>query len=155
MKQIAIIIFSILLLGSISAIYQGESINYNSSNLGLDYFTNIKITKNISHIDYQFNNYTANITIPKDAEVQNFTITFYGYKTGEEEEVVITPSSNGGSGGGWYSTPKTILTPDKEVIVNITQNETIVLEPEIPIKKDNWFVGFWKNVWSWFRGLFK
>lgn len=102
MKQLILIILGIFLLGSINAIYPGESQLYIPSDVGLDSFASINITNNLSYIGYEFNESWINITIPTDAEPQNFTIIFSGYAHEEEVIVKVPSESSGGSSGACY-----------------------------------------------------
>jgi len=165
MKSQITLLLGILLLGVASAtVYVGETINYTTTDLGLNNITDIVISNNLSIIDYTFTNETATITIPNDASVQTFTITFYGYK--DEEPVVVYS----GGGSSKKIIPKNIT--NATIINNTTINDTIddgivgnetsdgmnidinsIETPEETIL--NKIGDFFESIWNWFKELFK
>jgi len=148
MKQIIPIILMISLIGIASAIYPGESITYLPSNFGMNDFTNVTITNNISEIDYDFGYDWVNITIPEDVLIQSFTITFSGYKNNQIVQYSGTPT--GGGGGLEFVKPKAKKTIINETtpLMNQTTNTTIVLTPEEPATKEFFLWTWLKWVWN-------
>jgi len=151
MKQIIPIILGILLLANISAIYPGESITYLPSDFGMNSFTNVNITDNISNIIYETTPNWINITIPEDASIQIFTITFSGYKNGVESSVSFSSGTPTGGGGGLeFIKPKVKkVIPVNETVVPVTNQTTpIIITPEEPATKEFFLWTWLKWIWS-------
>lgn len=174
-SQITLILGIILLLEVASAMYVGETINYTATGLGLNNITDVVISNNLSKIDYVFTNEIATITVPNDAFVQTFTITFYGYKY--EEPAIIY------SGGHSHHTspPQIIIPPNTTTnngtinLDNVTEdnkslndglisyydgegNRTITQRERISLWKDNTLnkiSDFFKSIWNLLKELFK
>lgn len=87
-----IIFMTISLAISVSAIYSGETFEYNLTEFTS--ITNHSILGNTSFINYSIQNFTIIGKIPEDYDSGVFTISIWGFKEGEE---VVVKKSGGGS----------------------------------------------------------
>jgi hypothetical protein len=134
-KTIAIgiaVILTLFILGLVSAMYAGECLSVNLSNMtSLDdvVYTVVGNSSNLEGLTINLNGTIASICTVVNYKPDNFTIIFIDNST---KEIVKEVRSGGGGGGTRYVDRN--ITVEKEIEKIIYVNQTG--EPEVPIEPE-------------------
>lgn len=128
MNKILFITILILLVGTVSAYYSGETLILNNTIGENVVWTIIENTTEITILpNVEINSENITITFPADMPPNNFKIVFLEEQT---KEVVKTVTVSSGGGGGSSSTK--YVTEYKEVPNYVTQYVNQTIEKEVP-----------------------